>query len=229
MAKRPLAIQQTSTTREKRAQGETGAMQYSDAIAARAAGQSRSAGQETSDQTLVRLIANGDKHAMQVLFGRHNVKVFRFLMRFVDGEATAEDLVSEVFLEVWRNAAQFEARSQVSTWLLGIARHKALSALRRRSTEELDEDVIEFIEDPSDNPEAVLQKTQRSEILRECLKQLSPAHREIIDLVYYHERTIDEVAEIIGVPQNTVKTRMFYARKRIGELLVARGLEGALV
>jgi RNA polymerase sigma-70 factor (ECF subfamily) len=204
-------------------------MQYSDAIAARATGQSRLAGQEASDQALVGLIAKGDKHAMQVLFGRHNVKVFRFLMRFVDGEATAEDLVSEVFIEVWRNAAQFEARSQVSTWLLGIARHKALSALRRRSTEELDEDVIEFIEDPSDNPEAVLQKTQRSEILRECLKQLSPAHREIIDLVYYHERTIDEVAEIIGVPQNTVKTRMFYARKRIGELLAARGLERALV
>jgi RNA polymerase sigma-70 factor (ECF subfamily) len=204
-------------------------MQYSDAIAARASGQARLAGQEASDQALVGQIAKGDKQAMQVLFGRHNVKVFRFLMRFVDGEATAEDLVSEVFLEVWRNAAQFEARSQVSTWLLGIARHKALSALRRRSTDELDEDVIEFIEDPSDNPEVVLQKTQRSEILRECLKQLSPAHREIIDLVYYHERTIDEVAEIIGVPQNTVKTRMFYARKRIGELLAARGLERALV
>jgi RNA polymerase sigma-70 factor (ECF subfamily) len=166
---------------------------------------------------------------MQVLYGRHNVKVFRFLMRFVDGEATAEDLVSEVFIEVWRNAAQFEARSQVSTWLLGIARHKALSALRRRSTDELDEDVIGFIEDPSDNPEAALQKTERGEILRDCLKQLSPAHREIIDLVYYHERTIDDVAEIIGVPQNTVKTRMFYARKRIGELLAARGLERAWV
>jgi DNA-directed RNA polymerase specialized sigma24 family protein len=74
-----------------------------------------------------------------------------------------------------------------------------------------------------------LQKTERSEVLRDCLKQLSPAHREIIDLVYYHERTIDDVAEIIGVPQNTVKTRMFYARKRIGELLAARGLEHALV
>jgi RNA polymerase sigma-70 factor (ECF subfamily) len=200
-------------------------MQYSDAIAAVAAGRRRLAGNETSDEVLVGLIAKGDKDAMRALYGRHNVKVFRFLMRFVDGEATAEDLVSEVFIEVWRNAAQFGARSQVSTWLLGIARHKALSALRRRSTDELDEEVIGFIEDPSDNPEAALQKTERSEILRDCLKQLSPAHREIIDLVYYHERTIDDVAEIIGVPQNTVKTRMFYARKRIGELLAARGLE----
>ena len=204
-------------------------MQYSDAIAAFAAGRRRSADQETSDQVLVGLIAQGDKGAMQVLFGRHNVRVFRFLMRFVDGNATAEDLVSEVFLEVWRNAGQFELRSQVSTWLLAIARHKALSALRRRSTDELDEDVAELIEDPSDNPEVTLQKTERSEILRNYLKQLSPSHREIIDLVYYHDRTIDDVAEIIGVPPNTVKTRMFYARKRIGELLAARGLDHAFV
>jgi RNA polymerase sigma-70 factor (ECF subfamily) len=204
-------------------------MQYSDAIAAVAAGRRRSADKETSDQVLVGLIAQGDEDAMRVLFARHNVRVFRFLMRFVDGEAAAEDLVSEVFIEVWRNAGQFEARSQVSTWLLAIARHRALSALRRRSSDELDDDVIEFIEDPSDNPEVTLQKTERSEILRDCLKQLSPKHREIIDLVYYHERTIDDVAEIIGVPQNTVKTRMFYARKRIGELLAVRGLGRAFV
>src|ERR1700692_125220 len=128
-------------------------MQYSDAIAAIAAGRRRSADKETSDEVLVGLIAQGDKDAMQVLFGRHNVRVFRFLMRFMDGEAAAEDLVSEVFIEVWRNAGQFEARSQVSTWLLAIARHKALSARRGRSTDELDDDGIEFIEDPSANPE----------------------------------------------------------------------------
>jgi RNA polymerase sigma-70 factor (ECF subfamily) len=200
-------------------------MQYSDAIAAVTADRRRSADKETSDETLVGLIAKGDKHAMQVLFGRHNVRVFRFLMRFVDGEATAQDLASEVFIEVWRNAGQFEARSQTSTWLLSIARNKALSTLRRRLSDELDEDVIEFIEDPSDDPEVAMQKTERSEILRDCLKLLSPAHREIIDLVYYHARTIEDVAEIIGVPPNTVKTRMFYARKRIGELLAARGIE----
>src|SRR5580704_6530489 len=172
-------------------------MQYSDAIAAVAASRSRRANKETPDEELVGLIGQGDKRAMQVLFVRHNVRVFRFLMRFVDGEATAEDLVSEVFIEVWRHAGQFEARSQVSTWLLAIARHKALSALRRRSTDELDDDVIEFIEDPSDNPEVAVQKSERSEILRDCLKQLSPAHREIVVLVYYHERTIEDVAEII--------------------------------
>ena len=86
--------------------------------------------------------------------------------------------------------------------LLAIARNKALTVVRRRTTEELDEEVAEFIESPSDNPEVAMQKTQRSAVLQDCLSELSPAHREIIDLVSYHEKSIDEVAEIIGVPQS---------------------------
>jgi RNA polymerase sigma-70 factor (ECF subfamily) len=204
-------------------------MQYSQAVTAATADRPRGAVQETSDEALVLSIATGDKQALQVLFGRHNVRVYRFVLRFLNDEAAAEDLVSEVFFDVWRQASRFEARSQVSTWLLAIARNKALSALRRRSTEELDDEVAEFIEDPADNPEVTMQKKQRNSILAECLTQLSAAHREIIDLVYYHEKSIDEVAEIIGVPQNTVKTRMFYARKRIAELMNGKGLDRAFV
>jgi RNA polymerase sigma-70 factor (ECF subfamily) len=204
-------------------------MQYSQAVTVATADRPRGAVQETSDEALVLSIATGDKQALQVLFGRHNVRVYRFVLRFLNDEAAAEDLVSEVFFDVWRQASRFEARSQVSTWLLAIARNKALSALRRRSTEELDDEVAEFIEDPADSPEVTMQKKQRSSILAECLTQLSAAHREIIDLVYYHEKSIDEVAEIIGVPQNTVKTRMFYARKRIAELMNGKGLDRAFV
>jgi RNA polymerase sigma-70 factor (ECF subfamily) len=204
-------------------------MQYSQAVTVATADRPRGAVQETSDEALVLSIATGDKQALQVLFGRHNVRVYRFVLRFLNDEAAAEDLVSEVFFDVWRQASRFEARSQVSTWLLAIARNKALSALRRRSTEELDDEVAEFIEDPADSPEVTMQKKQRSSILADCLTQLSAAHREIIDLVYYHEKSIDEVAEIIGVPQNTVKTRMFYARKRIAELMNGKGLDQAFV
>ena len=201
-------------------------MQYSHTVPVTATGRPMGAVQ-TSDETLVQLIASGDKKALQVLFARHNVRVFRFVLRFLGDESVAEDLVSEVFFDVWRQADRFESRSQVSTWLLAIARNKALSVLRRRTTEELDEEVAEFIEDPSDNPEVAMQKTQRNAVLQDCLGQLSPAHREIVDLVYYHEKSIDEVAEIIGVPQNTVKTRMFYARKRIAELMAAKGIDRA--
>ena len=184
---------------------------------------------DSSDVTLIRSIAAGDKHAMQILFARHNVRVFRFLVRFVGDTSAAEDLVSEVFLDVWRRAETFQGRSQVTTWLLALARNKALSALRRRSTEELDDKAVAAVEDPQDNAEVSIQNRQTSEILLKCLTQLSPPHREVIDLVYYHEKSIDEVADITGVPQNTVKTRMFYARRHIAELMSAQGIERAIV
>ncbi len=204
-------------------------MQYSQAVAVTSGRGTQWSAQDNSDAALVDAIAAGDKQALQVLYGRHHVKVYRFALRFLRDESTAEDMVSEVFIDVWRQADRFERRCQVSTWLLAIARNKALSSLRRRSNEQLDDEVAEFIEDPSDNPEITMQKQERGAILRSCLEQLSPAHREIIDLVYYHEKSIDEVAEVIGVPANTVKTRMFYARKRIAEMMSAQGLERATI
>ena len=181
--------------------------------------------QTTSDEELIGRIAGGDRLAMQVLFARHHVRVYRFVLRLVRNEATAEDLISEVFLDVWRQAGRFEGRSAVSTWLLAIARFKALSILRRRPEEELDEATAEAIEDPSDDPAVALQKKDRSVVWRKCLDALSAEHREIVDLVYYHEKSVEEVAEIVGIPEATVKTRMFYARKKLAELLKAQGLE----
>ena len=162
---------------------------------------------------------------MQVLFARHHVRVYRFVLRLVRNESAAEDLISEVFLDVWRQAGKFEGRAQVSTWLLAIARFKALSALRRKPEQELDEETAEAIEDTSDTPDVTLEKKQTGEVIRQCLTSLSAEHREIIDLVYYHEKSVEEVAEIVGIPEATVKTRMFYARKKLAELLKARGLE----
>jgi RNA polymerase sigma-70 factor (ECF subfamily) len=112
--------------------------------------------QAIADEVLIGRIATGDRLAMQVLFARHHVRVYRFVLRLVRDESTAEDLISEVFLDVWRQAGRFEGRSAVSTWLLAIARFKALSALRRRPDEELDEETAAGIEDPSDDPETVL-------------------------------------------------------------------------
>jgi len=181
--------------------------------------------QTTSDEVLIERIANGDRLAMQVLFARHHVRVYRFVLRLVRNEATAEDLISDVFLDVWRQANRFEGRSAVSTWLLAIARFKALSAMRRRKDDELDEEAANAIEDPSDDPEIAMEKKDKGEILRKCMTALSPEHREIVDLVYYHEKSVEEVAEIVGIPENTVKTRMFYARKKLAELLKVAGVE----
>jgi len=181
--------------------------------------------QPTSDEVLIGRIAAGDRVAMQVLYARHHVRVYRFVLRLVREETKAEDLISEVFLDVWRQASRFEGRSAVSTWLLAIARFKALSALRRRPDEELDEETAESIEDTADDPEVALAKKDRGAIIRKCLSGLSADHREIIDLVYYHEKSVEEVAQIVGIPENTVKTRMFYARKKLAELLKTAGIE----
>jgi RNA polymerase sigma-70 factor, ECF subfamily len=180
--------------------------------------------QDSSDEMLISLIADGDKRAMQVLYARHNVKVYRFILRLTGNQSLAEDLVSEVFLDVWRQAEGFESKSQVSTWLLAIARYKALSALRRRTDEHLDDQMAAAIEDTADNPETVVGTKDRNTIVQKCLTQLSPAHREVIDLVYYHEKSVDEVARIVGVPPATVKTRMFYARNKMADLLKQAGV-----
>jgi RNA polymerase sigma-70 factor (ECF subfamily) len=173
----------------------------------------------TTDETLIAAIAADDQRAMRTLYNRHRVRVFRFAIRLVGDAASAEDVVSEAFLEVWRQADRFERRSSVSTWIMSIARFKALSVRRRRQEVDLDEKLAETIADQSSTPEQAVLEMDRSAQLRACLTQLSPDHREIVDLVYYHDKTIEEVAEIVGVPKNTVKTRMFYARKRLAQLL----------
>jgi RNA polymerase sigma-70 factor, ECF subfamily len=178
-----------------------------------------------SDEILIGRIAQGDRLAMKVLFARHQVRVYRFVLRFTGNPTVAEDLVSEVFLDVWRQADRFEGRSAVSTWILAISRFKALSTMRRKPDEELDEETAGAIEDVSDDPEVQMQKKDKSEVLRKCLEMLSPEHKEVIDLVYYHEKSVEEVAEIIAIPEATVKTRMFYARKRLSELLKAAGID----
>jgi RNA polymerase sigma-70 factor (ECF subfamily) len=171
----------------------------------------------SSDEMLVTRIAAGDKLAMQVLFARHRASVYRWLLRFVGNETVAEDLLSDVFFDVWQQAGRFEGRAAVTTWLLSIARFKALSARRRRTHAELDETIEATVVDSADNPEIALQKKSRGELVRTALMKLSPHHREIIDLVYYHEKSIEDCALILGIPAATVKTRMFYARKKLAE------------
>jgi RNA polymerase sigma-70 factor (ECF subfamily) len=183
------------------------------------------AAQATSDEMLLESIVDGGRTAMHILYSRHNVRVYRFILRIVRDATMAEDLVSQVFLDVWRTARQFEGRSQVSTWLLSIARFKALTALRQRRHEDIDQEDMLEIADAADTPEASLDRSNTSAILRACVAKLSPAHREIINLVYYHEKSVEEAGAIIGIPQSTVKTRMFYARKQLADLLRGAGVD----
>jgi RNA polymerase sigma-70 factor, ECF subfamily len=181
-------------------------------------------GRETSDEDLISAVADGDRQAMQTLYTRHSVRIYRFVLRLTNDPPLAEDLVSDVFLDVWRQADGFKAKSQAVTWLLAIARNKALSTLRRHSEAPLDDQMATAIADPADDAETLVNNEDRSLLIRKCLWQLSAEHREVLDLVYYHGKSVDEVAEIVGVPASTVKTRMFYARKRMEKLLTRVGV-----
>jgi RNA polymerase sigma-70 factor, ECF subfamily len=171
-----------------------------------------------SDEVLIGQIAAGDKSALRALLARHQVKVYRFALRIVRDAALAEDVVSETFFDVWRHSGRYQGRAAVSTWLIGIARHRALDAARRRPTESLDCETVRNVVDLSD-PETELGRKDTGAALRRALAALSREHAEIIDLVYYQEKSIREIAEILGIPESTVKTRMFYARRRLAALV----------
>ena len=179
----------------------------------------------TSDEDLLQRITAGDRLAMRVLFSRHQLRIHRFVLRQVRDEAVAEDAVSDTFLDVWREAGNFSGRSRVTTWLMSIARFKALSALRRRRDLGLDEEWAAGIADEADTPEVISQKADKGAAIRSCMERLSAEHREVLDLVYYHEASVEEVAEIVGIPEGTVKTRLFHARKKLAELLTAAGID----
>jgi RNA polymerase sigma-70 factor (ECF subfamily) len=183
----------------------------------------RSARRETPDATLIARIATGDRLAMHALFARHKTRVYRFILRLVGDAASADDLTSEVFLAVWRHAHKFQERAAASTWLLAIARFKALTELRRRRDTAPDPEEV-GASDPAADQEASWADKHRGAILRKCLRALSPEHRTIIDLVYYHDKSVQEVAAIVGIPCATVKTRMFYARKKLTALLATQGV-----
>jgi RNA polymerase sigma-70 factor (ECF subfamily) len=176
------------------------------------------------DHALVRAIARGSRSAMRSLFMRYQARVYRFVKRMVRDHTQAEDLTSDVFLAVWRRADCFEGRSRVSTWLFGIARHKALAALEAALPICRDEEVLLAVRDPGPGPEGELHAREQIAALHRALAALSREHRQIIDLVYYRGKPIKEIADLLGIGLNTVKTRTFYARKRLADMIVAAGV-----
>lgn len=180
---------------------------------------------QPSDLDLVGRVAKGDRAAVRLLFMRHHARIYRFVARQTGSEAMADDVANEVFLELWRKASDFAGRSEVSTWLLGIARFKALSALRKRKEDWISDDDAAAVADDADTPEVVVMKDDKGEALRRMVAALPEEHRTVIDLAYYHGKSVAEIGEILSIPAPTVKTRMFYARKKLGEALKAAGFE----
>jgi len=171
---------------------------------------------EAARQLLER-IAGGDEAALAELHRVFARRVFAFAAARLRDDAAAEEAVADTFFEIWRHARRFRGESQPSTWMFGIARNIVLNKLRARApeTDELDEAM------PTDDLGAfdeLARKELRAGILR-CMEALSAAHRECLYLVFYEGLSLAEVAALQGCPENTVKTRLFHARRNIKDCL----------
>lgn len=184
---------------------------------------------EQTQQALIERIVAGDKRAFEALFGTYGERVFRYAFRIVHDAAIAEEVANDVMLQVWNSASEFASRSKVSTWILGITRHVALNAIRRKQVTTVDIDATPEPADASasDVPAHEHDRAVLKTSLKRALTKLSPDHREVIELTFFQGLNYQEIAQVVGCPENTVKTRMFHAKKQLRTTLQRSGLEVA--
>ena len=180
-----------------------------------------------SDRRLIMAIATGDHQAFETLYRTYETRLFHYVLTLVRDPTAAEDILAEAMLAVWHGAKSFRGDAQVSTWMFGIARHKALDAFRQRRRDSHRttplEDALQ-IEDPQDGPvELALQQAAAAGTLK-ALAQLSPEHREVLHLAFYQDLSYQDIAQLVDIPVNTVKTRVFYAKKALREILIRQGV-----
>ncbi len=174
------------------------------------------------EKVLLARTTEGDQQAFETLFRRFEQSLYTYFLRMLQDRSTAEDLVCETMAAVWKGARGFRGESQVSTWIFGIAHNMAAAVLRRRRPQVSLEDVDTT--SSSDGPEEAGERADVAAKIRRALATLSAVHREVIELTFYHEFSYPEIARILGVPVNTVKTRMFYARRKLKSALEGVGV-----
>lgn len=176
---------------------------------------------ERRDAVLLAAIVGGDRAAFDAMYRQYYARLIDFLSRILHQRELAEEVVNDTMYAVWTGGAKFAGRSKVSTWIFGIAYHKALKRLereRRTAADAFDED----FDLPADtDPGADADAAQLQQSLEAALTKLSPAHRSVVELTFLLEYSYEEAADIVGCPVNTVKTRMFHARAHLRKLLSA--------
>ncbi|MEA2602157.1 MAG: hypothetical protein QOF89_3149 [Acidobacteriota bacterium] len=172
---------------------------------------------------LLRRVATKDRKAFEALYHIYYRRLFGYVLKLTRKADVVEEVVNDVMLAIWSHAPGFDGRSRPSTWIFGIAYHKALKALARRPPAA--EDGAEGPEPvAADEPESLAARRELATVLGRALHSLSPEQRAVVELTYYYGLAYAEIAEIVGCPVNTVKTRMFHARRRLKELLPELGV-----
>jgi RNA polymerase sigma-70 factor (ECF subfamily) len=171
------------------------------------------------ERSLLDRVAGGDRTAFETLYTLYYPRLFRFLLRYTGSLGHVEELINDVMLVVWRRASDFRGRSKVSTWVLGIAYRKGLKSLDRDRRRPRHDDIDEIELASVESPEHDLSRRQLRDRVLAALGRLPAEQRAVLELTYYHGCSYPEIAEILGCPHNTVKTRMFHARRKLRDLL----------
>jgi RNA polymerase sigma-70 factor (ECF subfamily) len=177
----------------------------------------------TGDAELLARIAAGSEQALADFYRRYQARVYNFAQQRLDNAADAAEVLNEVMLEVWRGAQAFQGRARVSTWLLGIAHHKSIDLLRKRGRREADSLDFDIGDDRPDPGPTAVAGAQDSKQVRICLGQLPDAQRQVVYLTFFEDLPYPEIARILEIPEGTVKTRMFHARKSLAHCLEGLG------
>jgi RNA polymerase sigma-70 factor (ECF subfamily) len=175
-------------------------------------------------------MADGNQSALRELMRRNRGRLRRFVARRLNDRDQIDDVVNDTFMAAWRQAAKFEGRASVATWLLAIAKNRACKMRqrhRRREEEILDDDHAATLVDHRDTPDMVLEHQDGAKVLRRLTANLPASQALLIHLVYYLGKSVREAAAILRIPDNTVKSRMFLARRRLATLLGAEGINRA--
>jgi RNA polymerase sigma factor (sigma-70 family) len=185
--------------------------------------------QAVDDELLIGRTGEGDLDAFEELYARYSRRLFGFALRLTRNPDLVEEVVNDTLLALWRSAARFDGRSKGSTWIFGIAYRKALRALsRRRVTTPLDEVGYDRTEDPGEWPDAAYERREAATTLEVALRELPQEQRAVVELTFFQGLSYPEIARIVDCPVNTVKTRMFHARRKLRAALPRLGLSGTL-
>lgn len=166
---------------------------------------------------LLRRVADRDRSALTAIYRVYHPRLFRFLYRLTDSYTAADELVNDIMLAVWKNASSFRGESRVSTWVFGIAYRQAMRRMRRRRLK------IRRDTDPDELGAQGNRDVETEDLVRRGLESLPPAQQFAMLLVFYQGLSYAEVAEVTGCPVNTVKTRMYHARRKLRDFLDAAG------
>ena len=174
-----------------------------------------------ADTLLLQEIAEGNRASFTELYLSYQPRLVKFCSRILKNDvALAADIADEALIEVWKSAGSFSGKSQPSTWIHSIARYRLIGYLRKNK-ELLQDESFEWLnyEDDSLPPDDEISINERNETLKTSLGKLSSKHKEVIELVYFRELSIKDIANMLNISENTVKTRMFYARNHLKGIL----------